>query len=171
MANTTLFKISSLALLSLAFFTNTSCSKDITIKFDPVDGVLEDIDSNKITIKSGTPWREVLTRPTASRSGYYFTYWALETDASSGLDNSYVFTKNTTLYANYNAKATYYTIQFVDNFGGETNLLQSSKVKEGSIPVYRGKIPVHPYFEFAGWTPSITAASKNCTYTAVYLSR
>ena len=67
------------------------------------------------------------------------------------------------------AKANYYTITWNDEDG--TQLAQTT-VKEGRTPFYTGtptKASDDEYtYTFAGWTPEITPATSDTTYTAVY---
>ena len=63
-----------------------------------------------------------------------------------------------------------YTITFA-NWDGTT--LQTIQVEEGQTPVYTGSTPTRPSdsqynYTFNGWTPAITEATANTTYTATY---
>lgn len=71
---------------------------------------------------------------------------------------------------------TTYTIQF---FGSdEVNPLQVLQVTEGTVPVYTGPTPTKPdarvaedaiiIYTFAGWSPSVHAATDNADYIAVF---
>lgn len=64
-----------------------------------------------------------------------------------------------------------YTIKFVN---GDQEL-QSGKVEEGQMPVYGGATPTKVStaefdYTFAGWEPTIVAATANATYTATFSS-
>jgi len=66
-------------------------------------------------------------------------------------------------------KATY-TITFV-NYDGKT--LETKKVEHGVTPTYTKGTPTRPSdsnfdYAFTGWTPNITIAEKDMTYTATY---
>ncbi len=66
----------------------------------------------------------------------------------------------------------YYTIRFI-NWNGE--VLQSSQVVGGDMPVYDGITPIRPEdenytYSFDGWSPTIVAATENADYTATYTS-
>ncbi|MBR3620285.1 MAG: hypothetical protein IKN56_02165, partial [Clostridia bacterium] len=61
-------------------------------------------------------------------------------------------------------------IRFVNEDGTE---LQSGAVAYGETPEYTGETPVREEkdgyaFDFKGWTPEITAATDNATYTATF---
>ena len=63
-----------------------------------------------------------------------------------------------------------YTVTFV-NWNGEE--LQSGSVATGTIPAFSGATPAKPSiqdeaYEFAGWTPDITAVSADAVYTATF---
>ena len=63
-----------------------------------------------------------------------------------------------------------YTVTFVNWNGAE---LQSGSVATGTIPSYSGATPAKPSiqdeaYEFAGWTPDITAVSADAVYTATF---
>jgi len=47
-------------------------------------------------------------------------------------------------------------------------VLQESKVTYGEMPVYTGAIPTREGYEFAGWSPAISAATRDVTYTAKF---
>ncbi len=65
---------------------------------------------------------------------------------------------------------TYYTIRFLD-WNGE--VLQSSQVVRGAMPIYNGSIPVRAKegqytYSFSGWSPEIVAATADADYIAQY---
>ena len=67
----------------------------------------------------------------------------------------------------------YYTVTW-KNYDGSVLYVDSS-VKEGTKPVYKGSTPTRPStsqydYSFSGWTPDISKAYSNTTYTAVYTS-
>jgi hypothetical protein len=96
---------------------------------------------------------------------------------SMGLDASQFSNKN----ANFNATFTVEedgkltvnpVIKFVNEDGTE---LQSGAVAYGETPEYKGETPAKAAsdgntYEFAGWSPEITEATANATYTATYKS-
>ena len=68
-------------------------------------------------------------------------------------------------------KPEYFTVWWKDDDG--TPLETDENVPYGTTPVYHGQTPVKPYdtsVAFSGWSPEITAATSNATYTAVYNS-
>ena len=67
-------------------------------------------------------------------------------------------------------EAAEFTIAFVNDDGAE---LQSGKVAEGDTPTYEGAEPTKPAtaqytYTFKGWSPEITPATEDATYTATY---
>ena len=64
-----------------------------------------------------------------------------------------------------NAKA---TVTF-KNWDG--TVLQSDKVAYGETPVYTGATPTKDGYEFTGWSPAISAVTKDVTYTAQFAQR
>ena len=67
-----------------------------------------------------------------------------------------------------------YTITWVDNDG--TVLEVDRNVLHGTAPEYNGKTPVKASdgqytYEFSGWTPSVSVARGDTTYTATYRSQ
>lgn len=65
-----------------------------------------------------------------------------------------------------------YKITFTDEKG---NVLQEGKVSFNSIPLYEGETPKKEMSEefsytFAGWSPALTAAVEDATYTATFTS-
>ena len=64
-----------------------------------------------------------------------------------------------------------YTITFA-NWDG--TILQTINVEEGQTPIYTGSTPTRPSdgqynYTFNGWTPAITEATQDITYTAQYI--
>lgn len=63
-----------------------------------------------------------------------------------------------------------YLITFVN---WNNDILQSENVAAGETPSYNGSVPTRPddemyTYEFSGWSPEITAADGNVTYTAQF---
>ena len=94
---------------------------------------------------------------------YYYTFigWSPEITPVTG-DASYtpVFTK----------EPKQYTITF-NNYNGRQ--LWTTTVPYGETPVYNGETPTRQRtqqysYEFAGWSPELTAVSGDATYTALF---
>ena len=71
----------------------------------------------------------------------------------------------------YTAKYAYGYLITWQNYNGD--VLETDIVKEGDTPVYAGSIPEKPvdntyYYNFSKWSPEITAASSDTTYTATF---
>jgi len=65
-----------------------------------------------------------------------------------------------------------YTITWV-NYDG--SVLETDTVAEGEVPVYNGATPTRPAngsttYTFGAWSPAISAATTDATYTATYLA-
>ena len=71
----------------------------------------------------------------------------------------------------YTAKYVYGYLITWQNYNGD--VLETDIVKKGDTPVYAGSIPEKPvdntyYYNFSKWSPEITAASSDTTYTATF---
>ena len=105
------------------------------------------------------------TRPADSNYTYTFKGWSPSVTAATG---------NTTYTAQYTAVSkadvtTTYTITW-KNWDG--TMLKKQTVSKGVTPSY-GSTPTRPddssyTYTFKGWSPSVTAATGNATYTAQY---
>ena len=106
-----------------------------------------------------------------TREGYTFTGWNTESDGSG---DSYSnrqkvsLTSDLTLYAVWEINS--FTITWQNEDGTE---LSTDKVDYGVVPEYSGEKPVKEMDErymyvFTGWTPEVTAAIEDATYTAKY---
>lgn len=125
-------------------------------------------DSNGTVLETDTnvPWGTVPTYngSTPTQDGQSATGWTPSVAAITG---------DTTYIATYKPM---YTIIFKTGSEDGNTTLQSSKWVEDSIPTYNGATPTTTQgtseeFEFIGWTPAITAATANATYTAVFLDK
>ena len=104
------------------------------------------------------------TLPTLPENTDYCTYsgaWDKEIKEVTG-DATYTYV----VTADYEE----YTIKFVDEDG---TLLYETTVEWGKTPLYNGKQPTKAstaeyVYQFAGWTPELTAVTKDETYTATY---
>jgi len=72
-------------------------------------------------------------------------------------------------YAKYQKKANTVTVRFL-NYDG--SVLKSQSCDYGDVPVYQGETPTRPVkdektaYEFTGWSPALTEATKDGDYTA-----
>ena len=92
---------------------------------------------------------------------YKFAGWDPEPAAVTG-DASYT--------AKYDKITNEYTVKFLNDDG---TVLQSGKVAYGKTPSFNGDDPVKAgtaeyTYKFSGWTPELTAVTKDAEYTAVY---
>ena len=176
-------------------FTNTNPNYDVTFNF--IDGYLEVTAINVYVSVKGNSATEDYDGSEKSATGYTATasnsLYDVENDIefsgtaeakrtepgneSMGLDASQFSNKN----ANFNATFTVEedgkltvnpVIKFVNEDGSE---LQSGAVAYGEKPEYKGDTPAKAAsdgstYEFAGWSPEITEATANATYTATYKS-
>ena len=72
-----------------------------------------------------------------------------------------------------NDKQTYYTIRFL-NWDG--TVLQNVQVEDGDMPAYTGATPTRPEdntytYTFNGWSPTITVATTDADYTALFTAK
>lgn len=146
--------------------------KTVTFKYQ--DGATADATK---TVRYNEVLSEYPADPT--RDGYNFIGWSLEASGAVIAKDSYVFTGDTTLYAQWvDASATTYTVTFQD---GETPLgsalvVENEKVKADEIPTVADTDTKY----FKGWTSDdgVTvktaaeiaqiAVTGNITYTAVW---
>ena len=92
---------------------------------------------------------------------YTFTGWDPEPAA---------VTEDTVFTAVFEQTLHKYTITWV-NYDG--TVLDEQKVLQDEMPAYTGSAPTKPYdndysYEFSGWTPELTAATEDKTYTAQF---
>lgn len=107
------------------------------------------------------------TRPSDEQYNYTFNGWL---PSLGPVNENIEYTAQYTATAIPEPEPNIYTIKFI-NWNGD--ILQTISVEEGQTPVYTGETPTRPSDEqynytFNGWTPSITAATTNATYTAQY---
>ena len=100
---------------------------------------------------------------------YTFAGWATEANQEEGTTDLPEATGPATYYAAFSKKA-YFTITWLNEDGSQ---LDESKVAEGDVPEYSGNAPTKEAdenytYKFAGWTPELTAATADATYTAVF---
>ena len=137
----------------------TAVVRNYTVIWKNSDGTVLETDTN-------VPWGTVPTYngSTPTQDGQPATGWTPSVEAITG---------DTTYTATYKPM---YTITFKTGSEDGNVTLQSSKWVEDSIPTYNGATPTTTQgtseeFEFIGWTPAITAATANTTYTAVFLDK
>ena len=92
--------------------------------------------------------------------GTYDVYFRPNRDGNSDWHYKYFYLVNVTTY----------TITWVD---GDGNTLKTDTVKKGDTPAYNGDTPSKAADEqytytFKGWSPEITPATADATYTAVF---
>jgi len=133
-------------LLSCAFVACTKAEtpdaqkKEITISFDTQGGS----EITPITIRSG----ESLTLPkTPTKEGYVFDGWYLDSNCIEEYDDSYVVSKNITLYAKWRelVAGEEFNVIFNLNYGTD-NIVE--KTTENRLITY---IPVRQGYRFNGW--------------------
>lgn len=89
-------------------------------------------------------------------TGYTHTGWTPQVEPVSS---------SVTYYATYQGgQPTEYTIRFLDYDG---TVLKTQQCESGTTPT-APQTPLRPGYTFIGWSPSITAATKNQDYTATY---
>ncbi|PJJ42733.1 InlB B-repeat-containing protein [Hallerella succinigenes] len=81
-------------------------------------------------------------------------------------------TDDATYKATFTSTLRNYTITFVDEDGVEISKSTVAYGKTPSAPADPSKASTAQYsYEFAGWSPAVTAVSSNTTYTATYTSK
>ena len=112
-----------------------------------------------------------------TRDGYKFTGWTIVETGYKNLQPGATISADSN--ANYTLKAQWELIPIVQisytitwkNYDG--TVLQSGTVKKDETPSYTGPQPVKPEdddytYTFAGFTPNVTKAIANATYTATF---
>lgn len=113
-----------------------------------------------VSAEEGKPWS----------SGYYImVYWKLTNNSNS----NGVFRLNKIEYmvsTTEEETETTYTVRFL-NYNGD--VLQSTQVAQGMMPVYTGTQPTRPSdgsktYVFSGWSPAINPVTGDVDYTAQF---
>ena len=141
-----------------ATFTNTV--RTYTVIWKNWDGTVLETDENVEYGATPEYNGEMPTRPADEQYTYTFTGWIPAVSAVTG-DVIYTAVFSETLNK--------YTITWKN--GDE--VLKTEQVDYGSMPVYSGETPVKDgdaqySYTFTGWTPEITAVTRNAEYTAVF---
>ena len=141
-----------------ATFTNTV--RTYTVTWKNWDGTVLETDENVEYGATPEYNGEMPTRPADEQYTYTFTGWIHAVSAVTG-DVIYTAVFSETLNK--------YTITWKN--GDE--VLKTEQVDYGSMPVYSGETPVKDgnaqySYIFTGWTPEITAVTRNAEYTAVF---
>lgn len=83
-------------------------------------------------------------------------------------DTTKTYTDNQKTYLQEMAsKSKAYTITWVNDNG---DVLQSSRMTEGTMPVYNGETPTSAGKTFVGWDKEFVTATEDATYTAKYIN-
>ncbi|MBP5490677.1 MAG: hypothetical protein J6Y10_08785 [Lachnospiraceae bacterium] len=133
---------------------------EYTVKFTDEDGT--ELQSTSVPYGDKPSYAgETPTKAADNQYTYTFAGWDPEITA---------VTKDATYKATYESKTKEYIVKFVNEDGAE---LQSSSVPYGEKPSFAGDTPTKAAdtqytYTFAGWTPEITAVTKDATYTATY---
>ncbi len=143
----------------IAVYTSTVNKYTVTWKNE--DGTVLKTDSVEY---GATPEYNGATPTKAADAQYTYTFngWSPDVDK---------VTKDVTYTAVYTEELRMYTVTW-KNWDG-TVLETDEKVEYGTLPTYDGETPTkaadarHTY-TFDGWTPDVSAVTKDVTYTAVY---
>ena len=133
---------------------------EYTVKFTDEDGT--ELQSSSVPYGDKPSYAgETPTKAADNQYTYTFAGWYPEITA---------VTKDATYKATYESKTKEYAVKFVNEDGTE---LQSSSVPYGEKPSFAGDPPTKAADEqytytFAGWSPEITAVTKDATYKATY---
>lgn len=83
-------------------------------------------------------------------------------------DTTKTYTTEQTAYLqDLASKSKAYTITWVNDNG---DVLQSSRMTEGTMPVYNGETPTSAGKTFVGWDKEFVTATEDATYTAKYIN-
>lgn len=104
---------------------------------------------------------EIPVKPQTAQWNYRFKGWKPELS---------IVNRNAVYKALLDSSLVVYRIDFV-NFDGDS--LQSDSIEYGSLPVYRGEVPVKPStvmydYVFREWSPAVGAVVRDSVYTATY---
>ena len=141
-----------------AVYSSNKNSYTVTFYFE--DGVT--VLDSQVLEYGETPGTSMIPSKNAEEHYYYtFAGWYPEiTPVTGNVSYTPVFTK----------EPKQYTITF-KNYNGRP--LWTTTVPYGETPVYNGETPTRPRtqqysYEFAGWSPELTAVSGDATYTALF---
>ena len=138
--------------------TGKTVKQNHLITFDPAGGMFSDGTTQKKVLSVEQNVIPAVNAPT--KKGDTFLGWTPTIMGASG---------NVTYVAQWKNSVVKYDITFNPNGGKFTDGSTSNKVvtvKAGEIPSMSA--PIKDGYTFKGWTPEITAATKNTTYTAVW---
>lgn len=108
---------------------------------------------------------ETPTKESTAQYNYIFAGWSI--DGENVVDVTVAGDTSVNYYSVFNSELRYYTVRFLN--GNE--VLQSSQVAYGEMPVYTGAEPEpEPEYAFAGWTPDISVVTGNIDYQARFKS-
>ena len=97
---------------------------------------------------------------------YYFTGWLLNGEGETVVfDNTLVADEDKLFIADYEV-VRMYLITFYDMDG--TTVLQEVWCDENALPAFTNPTPAQDNLVFAGWTPRITVATEDASYTVTY---
>lgn len=135
--------------------------RSYTIRWVDADGVELEVDH----VEYGTVPQYDGSEPTREEDAQYTYVFKGWTPEIALVDGDAIYT------AEYETTVKTYTVIWVDADG--TELEKDTDVAYGTTPTYNGEIPSKSSdsanrYEFAGWTPDISAVEKDITYTATY---
>lgn len=110
---------------------------------------------------TGTPSKE-----NTVQYNYTFAGWSLTPNGTASADALTNITTDRNVYAAFTETLRMYTIRFLN--GAE--VLQTSSVAYGEVPVYAGDEPTKTDHAFTGWMPEISAVTGDADYVAQFKS-
>ena len=135
-------------------------TNEYTVTFLDEDGT--ELQSGKVAYGTTPEYKgEEPQKKGDAQYSYKFAGWDREPAAVTG-ETSYT--------AKYDKITNEYTVKFLNDDG---TVLQSGKVAYGKTPTFNGDDPVKAgtgeyTYKFSGWTPELSAVTKDAEYTAVY---
>lgn len=147
-------------------------SADISIeaRYSTVSYTITFVDEDGSVIESGSvEYGSMPTAPKdptkASTAQYNYTFAGWSPELVKVTDDA-------TYKATFTSALRNYTVTFVDEDGVEISKSTVAYGKTPSAPADPSKASTAQYsYEFAGWSPAVTAVSSNTTYTATYTSK
>ncbi|MCM1508982.1 MAG: hypothetical protein NC177_17880 [Ruminococcus flavefaciens] len=141
------------------------------------NGTVSDNFGNVFAVSGSTPttkeWKynygENITFKTTPSTGYHLITILVDDKRQ---DNIATYTL-TNLQSDHKIKVPFEINQYTVTFKNGNTILQQTKVNHGVIPVYNGSTPTKTStqefdYTFSRWSPTIAAATKDTTYTAIF---
>ena len=119
------------------------------------------------TVVSGQPVG-LLMAP--EREDMLFRGWFTAPEGGEQISENTIVYSETTYYAHWSDGTVFHTITWLNDDGSQ---LDETQVRQGEIPEHDAPVSTQPAeapyrYEFAGWSPALTEADGDATYTATF---